>query len=97
MKTSKKIALIYAADPGKYFHLDKVSRENGYQIGKVWIAGAASEALHRVQYPDAEFVGDKNAIIHDEQTDLVLVSAAVEGHLDIVQELLQAGKPVRVI
>ena len=97
MKTNKTIALIHPADPGKYFHLDSMSIHNGYQIGKVLIADQSSWDAHKHQYPGAQFVSDKNDIIHDEGTDLVLISSAIEDHLDIVRELIQAGKPVRVI
>ena len=51
----------------------------------------------KAQYPKAEIVDTAESILKDVCIDLVIVSSPENADMDIVSEVLEAGKYVRVI
>lgn len=51
----------------------------------------------RANYPLSEIVEDKQSIVEDNSIELVIVSQPLAKELDLVSEVLAAGKQVRVI
>jgi len=97
MNTYKNIGLIECRDHGPLTEMPESSRLNGYNIKKVYINNNISEKEVRAQYPQAEIVDDAKSIINDALIDLVIVSSPAAADMDIVGEVLEAGKYVRVL
>jgi predicted dehydrogenase len=97
MKTFKNIGLIVCGDSQEIFRLSAASKSNGYAFKKVLIEEDASENTFRINYPHAEIVKDKHAIIQDAALDLVIIAAPVNKYASLVAEVLKSGIPVRVI
>ena len=88
------VGLIQCSDSAKPYHLDSKTESNNFHIKKVLAhAGFASAAF----YPEAEFVHDKNEILHDSSIDLVIISSPGAEGMNIVTEALGAGKNVRIL
>ena len=92
----KNIGLIVSGSFENVAHLTAISRNNGYTVKKILLESGASESIIRKNYPDAEIVRDKQALLHDSDLDLVVFTDAGNGYMDMVGEILQAGIPVRV-
>ena len=97
MNTYKNVGLIECKDHGPVTQMTESSRLNGYNIKKVYINNNISAQEVRSQYPEAEIVENTRAIIDDAFIDLVIVSSPADADMDIVGEVLEAGKYVRVI
>ena len=97
MNTYKNVGLIECNDHGPIHKLSVGSKLNGYNIKKIYINNKAPQKEIIAQYPDAEIVDDKKEIINDALIDLVIVSSPANSNMDIVGEVLEAGKYVRVI
>lgn len=95
--TKKHIGLVAANAAGHPVQLSLSSIVNGYELKKVFVKGDLSEGLARTHYPDAEIVGDLGALLNDDTIDLVVVASQPGNDLDIVKEVLDAGKHVRII
>ncbi|MEP6845669.1 MAG: hypothetical protein ABI861_06685 [Panacibacter sp.] len=97
MNTYKNVGLIECRDHGPVLQMSANSNLNGYNIKKIYINKNISDHEVKSQYPNAEIVKDTNAIINDVFIDLVIVSSPADADMDIVGEVLEAGKYVRVI
>ena len=72
-------------------------RSMNFNLKKIFAADRESEGVARSQYPHAEIVNDIKAIVHDVGIELVIVSAINAKDSLVVQDILQAGKKVRII
>jgi len=96
MNTYKNVGLI-ECNYGPLPELGEASKLNGYNIKKIYTSNNLSEAEIKEQFPDAEIVDNTKSIIDDALIDLVIVSSPADKDMDIVGEVLEAGKYVRVI
>ena len=70
--------------------------QKGFHLKKVMIHHT-SPAIARMHYPQAEVVQDKAAIINDATIELIVISGAAKQDMDLVAEVLQTGKHVRIV
>jgi predicted dehydrogenase len=96
-KIKSKVGLIGSINPGKIKEAFRISHVEGFCMKKIFVLNKYDEAFALLAYPDAEIVNDPSSIIQDKLIDLVLVSAKKPGDTDVVAEVLQAGKHVRII
>jgi|SRR6516164_3963043 predicted dehydrogenase len=92
-----KAGLIGCEKPGKLKEAFRISRVEGFSMEKIFVSNKYDEALAHSVYPNAEIVDDPSQIIHDHMIDLVIVSEKKYKERDIVADVLQAGKHVRII
>ena len=97
MDTFKNIGLVECSTSGKIFQLGTTSTINGYNLKKVLINGTITEGLARNLYPEAEVVQELEAITNDASIDLVIISAPQGYDRTLVSEVMQSGKPVRIV
>lgn len=97
MNNYKNVGLIDCRDHGPVLQMSETSKLNGYNIKKVYLSNNISQNEIKAQYPHAEIVDDTKSIINDALIDLVIVSSPDDTDMDIVGEVLEAGKYVRVI
>jgi len=97
MNKYKNVGLIECRDHGPVLQMSETSKLNGYNIKKVYLSNNMSQNEIKAQYPQAEIVHDTKSIINDALIDLVIVSSPHNADMDIVGEVLEAGKYVRVI
>ncbi|MFT4023350.1 MAG: hypothetical protein QM664_06160 [Flavihumibacter sp.] len=97
MNTFKNIGLVECSKSGKIFSMPSTSNLHGYNLKKVLIDGTLSEGLAKNLYPDAELVKGISEIVSDSEIDLVLISAPQGYDRELVSEVMQSGKPVRII
>ncbi|MEP7319927.1 MAG: Gfo/Idh/MocA family oxidoreductase [Panacibacter sp.] len=97
MNTYKNVGLIECSDQKPVLQMSENSRLNGYNIKKVYINNKLSATEIKSQYPQAEIVADTKSIINDALIDLVVVSSPADTDMDIISEVLEAGKYIRVI
>jgi predicted dehydrogenase len=72
-------------------------RSVNFHLKKIFAADHESAGMARSQYPNAEIVSDIKSILHDAGIELVIVSANRAKDSMVVQDILQAGKKVRII
>jgi predicted dehydrogenase len=96
MAELKNIGVMASDASAEVFRLDNTSSLNGYNVSKVWMQRSADEYV-RTNYPLSEIVEDKQSIVEDNSIELVIVSQPLARELDLVSEVLAAGKQVRVI
>jgi predicted dehydrogenase len=96
MNTYKNVGLI-ECNYGPLPELSEKSKLNGYNIKKIYTSNNLSQNEIREQFPYAEIVDNTKSIIDDALIDLVIVSSPTHSDMDIVGEVLEAGKNVRVI
>ena len=96
MSVFKNIGLIVSGPFDNMDHITAVSRRDGYVVKRILLEGDASETTIRKNYPEAEIVKDKQALLQDASLDLVVFTDAGNGYMEMVGEILQAGIPVRV-
>lgn len=83
---------------GKTFRLAGISQLDGYEVRKIYTGETTVPSdWIKEQFPRAEVVEDRNAIINDHNIDLVLVADPENQDLDTVAQLLQTGKFVRMV
>lgn len=96
METITNVGLIECKTPGEAFQTDSLGNRHGFHLKKV-MAKNNSPELTRLQYPQSEIVQDKRAIMEDSTIDLIVISGAAKSDLDLVAEVLQTGKHVRIV
>lgn len=97
MHTNKNIGLILCGDSDKVFELSPSGSLHGYTLKKVLVTGTVSPGLVSQQYPEAEIVQDKHAILNDAILDLIVVAVPVSHYSDLVEEIVRTGKAVRIV
>ncbi len=94
MANVTNVGLIQCSDSAKPYRLDSKNESNNFHIKKVMAHAGSSYTSF---YPGAEFVQDKNDILHDGSIDLVIISSPGAEGMSIVTEALGAGKSVRIL
>ncbi|HEX5652229.1 MAG TPA: hypothetical protein VFX58_04095 [Chitinophagaceae bacterium] len=97
METFKQIGLIICGQPQQPFKLAAISSLKGYNLKKVLLEAGASENTIRLNHPEAEIVNNRQSIIEDHNLDLIVITAAAHDHTELISEILQSGKPVRLV
>lgn len=90
------VGLIEFKTPTSTFQVESLGNTNGFLLKKVMVKNASPE-ITRSHYPDAEIVQDKRSIMEDSTIDLIVISGAPKNDLDLVAEVLQTGKHVRIV
>lgn len=96
MEAVTNVGLIECKTPSETFITESLGNNQGFHLKKVMVPHASAE-LTRLQYPQSEIVQDKRAIIEDESIDLIVISGAANSDLDLVAEVVQTGKHVRIV
>lgn len=97
MEMVKNIGLIENCMTGQTFSLAGLSRKEGYHLKKIFIGNNNSDTWVKQRYPGTEIVGDMQSIIHDANIDLVIIPAHQKEELNLVAEILQTGKNIRIL
>lgn len=97
MNTNKYIGLIDCSLPGQQFQMEEMQGLNGYHLKKAFVLDNSSEGIFKSHYPQVEIVDDKSSIINDNTIELVIVSAPSATDMDMVKEVMHAGKHVRIL
>lgn len=96
MKSITNVGLIECGVPGKLFQLQGVSKKQGYNLKKILFTSAVHPVVPQ-QFGQAEIVSDKASILHDTAIDLVIVSAQNNADPELITEVLQSGKHLRIV
>lgn len=96
METVTNVGLIEFKTPTDAFKTDTLGNQRGFRLKKVMVQNTSPE-LSRLHYPQSEIVQDKRAIMEDSTIDLIVISGAAKSDLDLVAEVLQTGKHVRIV
>ena len=97
MNKIKTAGVIESGIKGESFIKDRIGNTKDYYFKKILIKDKTYAALTQSQYPKAELVEDIEAIIQDDTIELVLVTASAGNNKDIIGQVLQNGKHVRII
>lgn len=96
METITNVGLIEFKNPSGAFETDTLGNRQSFHLKKVMVQNASPE-ITRLHYPHSEIVQDKRAIMEDATIDLIVISGAAKNDLDLVAEVLQTGKHVRIV
>jgi hypothetical protein len=66
-------------------------------VRKIFISEANDSSFLKDEYPGAEIVYEKEAIIQDKDIDLVIVYESGSDDLDVIGKALKTGKQVQVL
>ena len=97
METLKNIGVIEQGVAGKSFRMAGINSKNGFRLIKILPKNLQVPAWVKDYFPEATMATDINDLIHDAAIDLVMVSASDDQHKDLVADILQTGKHVRVV
>lgn len=76
---------------------DRIGNTTGLLLKKLLLKNKASVAATQQYYPQAELVKDAASIIQDDTIDVVLVADPQKEDKDLIQQVMQSGKHVRII
>ena len=96
METVTNVGLIECRTPSGTFNTESLGNKQEFRLKKVMVPNASAE-ITRLHYPQSEIVQDKRAIIEDASIDLIVISGAAKSDLDLVAEIVQTGKHVRIV
>lgn len=96
METLTNVGLIECKTPTGDLNSSPFNSRNGFYLKKVMMQHASPE-IARMHYPEAEVVQDKTAIIDDATIELIVISGAEQQDMDLVAEVVQTGKHVRMV
>lgn len=96
-KMKKAVGLIGTGLSDRIHDGIRISRVEGFNLKKAFVANKQEAEIAQTKYPQLEIVNDSSSIIHDDVIDLVLLSVHTAKDMNIVGELLQSGKHMRII
>lgn len=96
METVTNVGLIECNTSIESFKTETLGETGGFRLKKVMVPNVSAE-ITRLHYPQSEIVQDKRAIIEDASIDLIVISGAAKSDLDLVAEVVQTGKHVRIV
>jgi predicted dehydrogenase len=76
---------------------DRIGNTNGLVLKKMLVKNKTSIAATQQLYPMAELVDNTASIIQDDTIQLVLVADPQEQDKDLISQVMQSGKHVRII
>ncbi len=82
---------------GKSFRMAGINSKNGFRLIKILPKSRQVPGWVKDRFPEAETVTEISDLIHDATIDLVMVSANDDDHKNLVADILQTGKHVRVV
>jgi hypothetical protein len=97
MDTIKNVGLIECGTLHKPLYVSPVSILKGYTVKKVLSTDGTIDPNINNRYPGVEIVEHTKDILDDSTIDLVIVSDPAHEDMDIVGEVLQSGKQMRII
>ena len=97
METFKNIGVIEQGVASKSFRMAGINSKNGFSLIKILPKNLQVPDWVKEYYPEATMAKDIDDLIHDSAIDLVMVSASDDEHKDLVADILQTGKHVRVV
>ncbi len=97
MKTNKNIGLIECSSREGLSRITSQNNPDGYIVKKIKTTNKVAGENALVEYPGVQVVEDINSIIQDSDIDLILISQPKQADLDMVGEVVNAGKNVRII
>lgn len=97
MNTFKDMGVIEQGVAGKSFRMAGINSKNGFRLIKILPKNKQVPDWVKDRFPEAETVTEIDALIHDSTIDLVMVSANDDDHKNLVADILQTGKHVRVV
>ncbi len=65
-------------------------------VRKIFVSEGNDSSFLKEEYPGAEIVHEKEAILQDKNIDLVIVYKTSTDHLDVIGKALKTGKQVQV-
>lgn len=92
-ESAKKVGLIGYGFAGKTFHAPSIKATRGLELSKV-VSSAPLKVL--ADLPDAEVVGQPEALFNDPGIDLVVIATPNTSHYPLAKAALEAGKHVVV-
>lgn len=95
MRQLTNVGLIECNNPEGHLRVDLIN-ENGFHLKKVMGTRTSAEIIKQ-HYPQSEIVLHKESIMQDASIELVVISGPGRQDLDLVAEVLQSGKHVRVV
>jgi len=94
--TVRKIGIIHSKDCVTAYELDHSSRLNGYEVGHVYSPNSLYSRYTNM-YPAAQRAQTPLDIASDESLELILIFQEERQPKDVLESLLQSGKPVRIL
>lgn len=96
MEQLNKIGRIEETMSENGFSLAGISRVEGYHLKKIFV-GDNSDSWVKQLFPNTEIVKDIQSIIHDDNIDLVIMPTKQSEELQLVAQVLQTGKNIRIV
>ena len=96
MEQTNNIGRIEETMSENAFGLAGISRVEGYHLKKISI-GDNSDSWVKHLFPNTEIVQDIQSIIHDDNIDLVIMPTKQSEELQLVAQVLQTGKNIRIV
>lgn len=97
METVNNIRWIEGSIAGKTFVLAGISKSEKYHLKKIYIGNNISRTWVKEHFPATEIVSEMSSIIDDSGIDLVIIPAQQKDELNLVAEILQTGKNIRIV
>lgn len=97
MNSIKSVGIIECGLLDETSMKDRVGNTNGIRLKKILVKNEAGKTTAQQLFPQAELVGDAAAILQDDSIELVLVADPQEADKDLIREVLNTGKYVRII
>ena len=82
---------------GTSFAMAGISNNEGGDLKKIYIDANIPDGWAKQQFPTAEIVRDVEALLTDEEIDLILIPQSQKENLTMVAEILHTGKSVRMV
>jgi hypothetical protein len=96
MKKEDNIGLIEDTVAGKSFKLAGISNSEG-SLKKILLGENFSDTWVKQQFPQTEIVHDAKSILDDAEIDLVIIPETQKEELNVVANILNTGKNVRIV
>ena len=95
MNASKSIALIKCGLKG--LNAQDFTSRSEKVISKIFVLNNEDSKHCRIHYPNAELVDKKEFILQDTSIDHVIIIDPASKDMDLVAEVLKAGKKVQIL
>ena len=97
METNKNIGLIECSPGSEISRITSQNNPDGYIVKKIMTSNKLNGDSAVQKYPEAQLVDNINSIIDDSAIELILVSNPKQTDLNMIGEVVQSGKNVRII
>lgn len=90
------VGLLGFGASGKFFHAPIFTSVQGFNLSKIFTRSEEKKEQAAILYPESTIVDEVEAIIDDENIDLVIITLPNTSHFDMAKRALIAGKHVVV-